>query len=331
MLQIQSSGLTKGQEVYQKAMETKRSKIMPDGRTMLEHAYERQHAKLNEIQADGLTTAQRTTKLMNDKLDQTLVNGVRLRTIIARQMGERRRIRQADGLTKGQHATQKAIYTKLARVYPGGLNGLQYSARKSAKARSRVIDETGTTMAQAAARKGIETLRQQKIGDTTGLELRAIRAYAAQLRNMKGFRRSNYRKTGIVFQGSFERRFLESFEAVVGLDWMRANVKRGQTICYQDCTGKKRCYYPDFQIGNSVIEVKSSYHWGEVNPALADLNTRKLDAAVASGNRAFLVINQQIVLWNEDRESFLNTGWRNGKFVFRSKRTMTDLLESVKE
>jgi hypothetical protein len=102
-----------------------------------------------------------------------------------------------------------------------------------------------------------------------------------------------YKDTDIKYQSRPEYNFLEELEDEHGLDWVRDNVKRGPCFYYNDPTsGKERLYISDFQIENTVFEVKGNYTWnrhGKDN-GLEETNKAKLDKVKESSYNVILVL-----------------------------------------
>lgn len=103
----------------------------------------------------------------------------------------------------------------------------------------------------------------------------------------------NYKETDIRIQSSYEFNFLEDLENEYGIDWVVKNVKRGHTFYYVDPkTDQKSLYISDFQIDDTIYEVKSLYSWnnkGE-NQELEELNKAKLDSVLKNNYNVVLVL-----------------------------------------
>jgi hypothetical protein len=98
--------------------------------------------------------------------------------------------------------------------------------------------------------------------------------------------------TGIMVQSSYEEAFLDTLVQQHGVEWVRANVSRGQHFWYVDpITGERRLYLSDFMVEGVVVEVKGSYTWDErgTNEELRARNLAKLDAAKREGFEVKLI------------------------------------------
>lgn len=105
-----------------------------------------------------------------------------------------------------------------------------------------------------------------------------------------------YPGTTISYQGSYEYEFLRELELRYGTTWLVENVKRGPSFTYcHPKTGETKTYLSDFQIGNTVYEIKSSYTWNRngQDSDLENLNTTKLQSVKNKGYRTVLVLNHK--------------------------------------
>lgn len=90
-----------------------------------------------------------------------------------------------------------------------------------------------------------------------------------------------YKDTEINYQSKPEYNFLQELEEERGLEWVRKNVKRGPCFYYNDpVTKKERLYISDFQIENTIFEVKGNYTWNKhgTDKNLEKTNRAKLDS-----------------------------------------------------
>lgn len=103
-----------------------------------------------------------------------------------------------------------------------------------------------------------------------------------------------YKDSGVIYQGGYERYFLENFENRLGLEWIRNNIKRGPGIWY-DWQDRPHLYLPDYLIGNTIYEIKSSYTWNRLGKdlQLQERNISKLKATVLSGYSVILVLDHK--------------------------------------
>lgn len=107
---------------------------------------------------------------------------------------------------------------------------------------------------------------------------------------------THYKDTSIPYQGSYELGFLSKLEEKNGLEWIIQNVKRGPATYFSDpISGMRKLYLPDFQIGNVVYEIKSSYTWNQnnTNQNLELLNRAKLESVKEQGFKVVLVLDHK--------------------------------------
>jgi hypothetical protein len=104
---------------------------------------------------------------------------------------------------------------------------------------------------------------------------------------------SNYKDTNIRIQSQYEYNFLQELEEEHSLSWIKKNVQRGPCFYYKDPKNKKeRLYISDFQIDNTVFEVKGHYTWNNFgkDKDLEKLNQAKLDSAKQNNYNTILVL-----------------------------------------
>ena len=102
-----------------------------------------------------------------------------------------------------------------------------------------------------------------------------------------------YKDTEIKYQSKPEYNFLQELEDEHDLTWVRENVKRGPCFYYNDPTsGKERLYISDFQIENTIFEVKGNYTWNKhgKDKGLEETNKAKLVKVKESNYNAILVL-----------------------------------------
>jgi len=110
----------------------------------------------------------------------------------------------------------------------------------------------------------------------------------------------NYKDSPLTYQGTHECSFLFQLEEKFGFDWLLQNVKRGPSIWYVDPTdNSRRLYISDFQIGNTIYEVKSSWTWNKngEDELLENKNKAKLAACRAQGYDVILVLDGKENIW----------------------------------
>jgi hypothetical protein len=105
-----------------------------------------------------------------------------------------------------------------------------------------------------------------------------------------------YKNTNINYQGSFEFKFLEKLEIANGIDWVIDNVQRGPALWYIDPTDNiKRLYISDFQIGNTIYEIKSQWTWNRHGKdlILEQKNKAKLTTCLNEGYNTVLILDEK--------------------------------------
>jgi hypothetical protein len=105
-----------------------------------------------------------------------------------------------------------------------------------------------------------------------------------------------YKNSKVVYQGSYEYEFLEILEERHGLQWITEKVVRGPALWYNDpVTDSKRLYISDFQIENTVYEIKSSWTWNKLGKdiELENKNRAKLAIIIENGYDAILVLDSK--------------------------------------
>lgn len=109
-----------------------------------------------------------------------------------------------------------------------------------------------------------------------------------------------FRNSHLLYQGTYELKFLEKLESEHGLDWVITNVSRGPSIWYDDPEGKHRLYISDFIIGDTIYEIKSGWTWNKQGKdvLLEELNKAKLTRCVELNYNVVLVIDGEEIKWN---------------------------------
>ena len=103
-------------------------------------------------------------------------------------------------------------------------------------------------------------------------------------------RTKKYKDTSLIYQGSYEKYFLEQIESVNLLN----RVKRGPTLRYV-WKEKEYIYYPDFILDNTVIEVKSTWTYNKhgKDKELQKLNETKWSAAINSNYKFVALLSKK--------------------------------------
>ena len=192
---------------------------------------------------------------------------------------ERARNRMSDHLnslsddqtkTNAQIYGQKARDSYIARCVERGEKPYAASTAKAVQTRLNDVDENGLNGFDRAFLKGWG----------------------------KGVECKRYQDTNLYYQGSFELAFLNQKAAELGtID----TIKRGPAVAY-DFNGPKT-YLADFQIGDTVYEIKSQWTWWNTgkNLDLLQMNRAKLNAALSAGYKVILVLEGEEISWPTDR------------------------------
>lgn len=115
---------------------------------------------------------------------------------------------------------------------------------------------------------------------------------------------ARYEIGDIPYQGSYELAFLNRLLSKHGANWLERNVKRGPGIWYNK-PGKteKSLYLPDYIIGDTIYEIKSSYTWNKLNKdkELESVNNSKLISALDQGYNVILVLDHKEINYGSAR------------------------------
>lgn len=105
-----------------------------------------------------------------------------------------------------------------------------------------------------------------------------------------------YLDTSLHYQGGYELKWLDYYNDIYGLDWIKKNIDNGPYFKYFDSTTSMNRYYiSDFIIGNTVYEIKSSWTWDKkgADENLRKKNEDKLNAVKLAGYNVILVLNHE--------------------------------------
>jgi hypothetical protein len=174
------------------------------------------------------------------------------------------------GLRNCDISNKKMKETKLT-VADDGLTNAQRSARKMANTRLADIDNNGLNQYQRW------TIDRIKNGVFESAWKKALLI-------------KQYKNTNLYYQGSYEKRFLDSLVLQKGIEWVFENVKRGPVIKYK-FQEMERNYMSDFIIDNTIYEVKSNWTWNKRGKdlLLEGKNITKLKAARDAGYKVKLI------------------------------------------
>lgn len=107
----------------------------------------------------------------------------------------------------------------------------------------------------------------------------------------------SYKDTELLYQGTHEYDFLESWELKNGISWVIDNIKRGPSIWYTDPMDLyERLYISDFIINGTIYEIKSAWTWNKhgKDKLLEEKNRAKLTAAKQAGYNVILILDKEI-------------------------------------
>lgn len=192
----------------------------------------------------------------------------------------------------------KSAKTKKSRIDPCSGLTIEKTAVIKANLTRTAIDDTGTSIAQRAARKGIQT-RMTTIDPETGLTI-------YETGELRAKRLKPYKGTKIFYGSSYELKWIEQLVTNYGLEWVRDNVRRGPNFRYWD--PEELCWrnYPsDFVIAHTLYEIKSDYYFAKNQNELRK-NTLKLDEALSQGWIVKLVLNHVEYDWSTDRNALIS-------------------------
>lgn len=278
-------------------LNTKRTTILSDGKTILEKASDRRNATVTALGADNESIATKRAKKMVETKRGIIdpETGLDLCKIIGKKQKEtKNKIDPETGLTLHKLSGEKSLKTKrkkdengldwFDRVKPGlkkkaSENGVRLHAKRIAD-----IDEDGLDHYARRTKKMLEDV------DEFGLN--------AFDRADKNKRRSNakkiYRDSHLHYQCTYELKWLSDIEKDKGLIWLLTNVKNGPSFKYLNpIVNAYRYYISDFMIGNTIYEIKSSYTWNRngSDMELEAVNKAKLQSVKMQGFDVILILD----------------------------------------
>lgn len=106
----------------------------------------------------------------------------------------------------------------------------------------------------------------------------------------------NYKNIKLMYQGTFEYKFLEDLEKQYDIQWINDNVKRGPSLWYIDPNDNiKKLYLSDFIIADTIYEIKSSWTWNKLgkDKILEAKNKAKLNECLNQGYKVILVLDNK--------------------------------------
>jgi hypothetical protein len=204
-----------------------------------------------------------------------------------------RKTRRSDGSFLSGAA--KAALTKRTMICSDGLTVEQKAVIRGKKTRQMVIDDIGTTRAQATGRKSMDS-RIKNIDEKTGLTMFEI----GQINSKKLKPYPNL--TTLYYGSSYEFKWLKSIEQLAGIDYIKENVKRGPNFRYLDIISKCMRNYPsDFIVDRTVYEIKSCY----IFSIDRDRNVIKFDSVIKQGFSLKIVLDFVEYDWESQKKEIL--------------------------
>lgn len=160
--------------------------------------------------------------------------------------------------------------------------------------KTSIDPDTGLTIKEISVRKRLVTMLTKNEQGQTKFEL-------AQLKGkFNGFKMTQYDKFDILFQGSYEKHFLDTQYALYNIQCSTL-IKRPHAIWYFDPTrNQDRLYFPDFLVNTTLYEIKSTWTWNGGHPGseLEIRNIAKLNAAMRIFSKVVLVLDKREYEWD---------------------------------
>lgn len=195
---------------------------------------------------------------------------------------------------KFQFKNKKLCCSKSYNSCPGKIKKFQDLDHTEAAQKSLATRlEKGIT--KSSRSKAIRTMRKNGTYETIAEKMRVAWETNPWENNTRA-PLTEYKETGVNFQGSYEYKFLEHLESKHGINWISDNVQRGPSLRYYDTTtDSERLYISDFIIGDTVYEIKSRWTWNKKgkDPLLEQKNYCKLRACIEQGYKVILVLEDK--------------------------------------
>jgi len=281
----------------EKSHNTMKNIISSNGKTIQENATNKMKKTVTAVDGNGETIAKKRSTVMVDTrrktidpttgLDQCKLSGLK-------QKETKNRIDEESGFTIHKISGMKGAATKKIkdkngqdwydRVRPGLVIKATKNSRLLHEKRLADIDEHGLDHYARRTQRMLEDI------DETGLN----GIERAHIHRRRSGIKKNFKDTHLYYQCSYELAWLEKLEQNFGLLWVIANVKNGKNLKYYNPVKKAiRFYMPDFTIGNTLYEIKSSYTWNNhgIDSDTQSINESKLSAAKKLGYAVILVLD----------------------------------------
>ena len=291
---------------YYKGLSTKRTTVFDDGTSILSRSVEKFKNTITTDDVSGSSIAKRRAKKMLATKQATIdpITGLNLCQLAGvKSVNTKYKVDTETGLNLHQISAKRAMTTKLKidengndwfnRVRDQLVENSKVAGDKMHQSRILDIDSDGLDHYARRTKKMIEDI-----------DLDGKNAFdRADSRRRRTNARRTYKTTDLHYQCSYELKWLTELENTHGYDWLIAHVKNGPTIEYFNPVIRAvRFYFADFQIDDTVYEIKSRWTWdgkGAYPDRLA-VNIAKLDATVKSGYKVVLILdNVKKENWNE--------------------------------
>ena len=242
--------------------------------------------KANYVDKSGMTPNQRGGLEVSRKLNAILEDG----KTIAQHRGElsaktRTTTILDNGLTIAQDASNRGAATKMNTFLPNGLSIAQDASIRAAETMENIITGSlGESIKEFRIRKGTET--KSVVGDD------GIDVYERAFLNGAGRNcPTEYHESGLYYQGSYEKDFLDMATRVGIVE----HIFRGPRIKYKMGDGRVvRQYRSDFLLNGRIFEMKSTWSYDEAgkNPSKRLKTNLKIKAATEQGFEVVLVVDR---------------------------------------
>lgn len=279
----------------QKSAAAKRSLVNDKGQDIYEVARLKALQTREAVKLQDPEFYQRAAKAMVKTKKETFIDGRSIEDLALDKWRENRSTVGNDGKTSFERAGSRMS---------GHLNSLsddqihtnaQIYGRKARDSHVARCVELGEKPYAASTAKAVQTrLNDIDENGLNGFDRAFLKGWG------KGVECKRYQDTNLYYQGSFELAFLDQKAAELG---STDTIKRGPAVVY-DFNGP-RTYLADFQIGNTIYEIKSEWTWWNTgkNSDLLQVNTAKLDAALSAGYDVVLVLEGEEITWPSNRWS----------------------------
>jgi len=263
--EIQENGLTRAQNRAIKSAKTMTTTICEDGLTLAKRIGIKASNTLKLVGEDGLTGYQKNGKKQSDTLRTIEENGLSYAQNFSKKTVKTKNIKNEDGLTTWQRSIKKMTET-LSKVGKDGLTGYQRNGQKISEVKSKIGSD------------GLDSYDR-------GLMHGAGRCHLKL-----------YNKSGLYYQGSLEKNFLDQVNQLGFLD----QIVRSKQLFYE-LDGQRHLYHVDYQFNDVLFEIKSCWTYDSKGKDLylRRKNNSKWKAAVFQGYELYII-------WDKKWISFLH-------------------------